>query len=76
VRISIPQKDRFNLERFQAAVGGVGSITDEISRDISRYSAAGTRALWVMHLLWSHLGHAKRAQFVRALRASHERNTQ
>jgi hypothetical protein len=72
VRLCIKQVVRENLERFMAAVGGVGTLNGpyqkvENAQPISRYRVSGTGAREALKLLWPYLGEAKRQQAARAL---------
>jgi hypothetical protein len=72
VRLSIKQVVVANLERFKAAVGGVGSVSKprievEGCKPVSKYRTSGTAARAVLKLLWSYLGEAKREQATRVL---------
>jgi hypothetical protein len=74
VRLSIKQVVAANLERFRAAVGGLGNVSpprqeSPKGRPICKYTLAGTGARAVLNLLWPYLGEAKREQATRVLTA-------
>lgn len=70
ILLSIGQADKELLDRFQAAVGGVGSIGGRYKnkgRGFYRWSTSGSTAQDVMALIWPYLGPFKRAQYLEAL---------
>lgn len=68
LRLVVRQKDRRPLERFQAAVGGVGAIHGPYSRGnpCPCWKVVGSRAEQVAKLLWPYLSEPKREQLRRA----------
>jgi hypothetical protein len=77
-RVSIKQVVRENLERFKAAVGGIGTISRpyvevDHASPISRYRVSGTGARVVLKLLWPYLGRAKKDQATAVLAAENNR---
>jgi hypothetical protein len=76
--ITIKQVVAENLERFKAAVGGLGNINgpyQEVARcsPVSKYRVVGTGARQVLRLLWPYLGGAKRQQAERVLAAENNK---
>jgi hypothetical protein len=68
--LDIGQKDREVLDRFQAAVGGLGKVYFNPSRPASPYSFTTGRfetIQAILAMLWPFLGTLKRAQAFRAL---------
>lgn len=67
--VSVPQKDIRPLIRFQAALGGIGTITTDRRRKAYTFKLTNTsQNLSVMNLLWPWLSEPKREQFHRAIR--------
>lgn len=82
LHLDIAQVDRFVLDRFHRAVGGVGKVYGPYqpktprSRAYYRYTASGQAACQsVISSLWDYLSPVKREQAERSLQEFHEHRT-
>jgi len=70
IGLSVSQKDREVLDRFHAAIGGLGNVTESPARPASPFTWCTSRfehCQAVLAMLWPFMGQVKRAQAQRAL---------
>lgn len=66
--LCVSQKDRRALDRFRAALGGVGSIYGPDKRaGIHRFQVGQRKARRAVELMWPWLGEVKREQAIAAI---------